>query len=133
LRVETGIGGWHDSPAEAARYVQSRPARLGHPERSLGVLAYAPLVPASDADEGAATEQAHRADEGHRVALVTGGHDREVEALVGVDTGRVVDAALVVAVALEGLQEAEMGIGEVRDGLAQVVRLHDVVGVDQAD
>ena len=106
---------------------------LSHPQRGLGVLADAPLVPAADRGQRAAAEQPHRADERHRVALVARRHVGQVERLVGVDAGGVVGAALEVAIALEGLQEADGGVGEVGHGLAQVVRLHEVVGVDQAD
>ena len=114
LRVQPGERRRHDAAAEAARDVQPRPAGLEHPERGLGVLADAPLVPAADALERAAAEQAHRADERHGVAFVPRRHDRQVEALVRVDARRVVVAAFVVAVAFEGLDEADPLVGEVR-------------------
>src|SRR5665213_3656104 len=84
LRVQPGKSRRHDAPAETTGNVQPRPAGSERPKRGLGVFADAPLVPATDTNEGAAPEQAHGTDERNRVPLVPGGHDRQVKTLIGV-------------------------------------------------
>ena len=133
LGVEARIRRRHDATAGAMWDVQPRPARFEGTERGFSVLADAPLVPPAHREECAPAEQSHCADEGNRVALVAGGHDGKVEALVRIDARGVIVIPLKAAVALEGLEEAESGVGEVADCLAEVVRLDDVVGVDESD
>jgi hypothetical protein len=133
LSVQPAERRWHDPPPEAPRDVKARPTGLEHPQRCLCVFADAPLVPTTDALERASTKEAHRAHERHAVALVARRHHRQVEALVGVNARRVVGAPFVVPVALEGLDKADPLVAEVRGGLPEVVRLDNVVSVDEAD
>ena len=113
--------------------MQAGPAGAQQPQRQLGVLGDAPLVPAAELLQGDPPDQSHRAGEDRAVALVARGLGDGEEVLVGVVEPPVVAGVLPVAVVLRRLDEADPRLGEQRHAAAQEPRLELVVGVDDAD
>ena len=109
------------------------PAVLEHGEAEIGVLADRVARPAAGRVQRGAADQAHGAVHDDGVGLVALDHADVEEAGIFAVHGVVHDAAVAVAVILRRLDQADLGIGEQRREILQPVRLHDIVGVDDAD
>ncbi len=70
LALQRLEGQRHHAVAERVVDVQAGPAGAQQPQRQLGVLGDAPLVPAADLLERTAADEAHRAGEDRAVVLV---------------------------------------------------------------
>lgn len=103
------------------------------PQRELGVLGDAPLVPAADGLEVVLADQSHRATEDGRVGLAARALRDVEEVPVGVVEPAEVRRLLPVAVVLRGLDEGQPRVGEERGAPGEEVRVDDVVGVDDAN
>jgi hypothetical protein len=133
LALEGLEGQRHHALAEGPVDVQARPSVAEQPERQLGVLGDAPLVPATRLHQGVLADQSHRAGEDRAVPLVARRlRDRE-EVLVGVVEPPVERRLTPVAVVLRRLDEADLLVGEQRRAGAQELGVELVVGVDHAD
>ena len=108
-------------------------SRREHAQRELRVFRDAPLAPAADLLERRAAQQAHRAREDDRVALVPEGHRDGEEVPVRVVARAQVTIGLVLPIVLRCLDERDAVFDEVADRRAQPLRVDFVVGVDDAD
>ena len=118
------VGTWHVDAGVAARQ---------HAQAGLGVLRHDIGIPASDFLQRAAPDEAHRAREDDRVPVRATGHRDLEEVLVAEVEPPQVLVVRPVAIVLRGLNERDLGIGEVADHRAEPVRLDHVIGVDDAD
>ena len=113
--------------------VMRLPALFEHGEAEIGVFADRVARPGADRCQRRAADQAHRAVHDDGVAFVALNHADVEEAGIFAVHGVVHQAALAVAMILRRLDQPDIGVGEGGDEVTQPIRVHDIVGVDDAD
>ena len=133
LLLEGLIGVGQQAVAVAVVGVVRQPAMLDDREAEVGVLADGVAGPAAGHVHRRAADQAHRAVDDDGVGLVALDHADVEEPGIFAVHDVVHQRAVAVAMVLRRLHQADAGIGEHRHQVLQPVRLHDIVGVDDAD
>ncbi len=133
LLLERFIGVGQQAFAVAHIGVVGEPARLLDRKPEIGVLADRVARPAADLVHRGAADQAHRAVHDDGVEFVALDHANVEEAGIFAVHDVVHQRTVAVAMLLRRLHQADAGIGEGRHEILQPVRMHDIVGVDDAD
>ncbi len=126
-----GVG--QEAVAVAAVGIMSEPAVLQDAQPEIGVLADGVARPSAHLIQRGTPNKAHGAVHDDGVDLVTLNHADVEEAGILTIHGVMHHAAVAVAVILRRLHQPDLGIGEQRRQILQPVRLHDIIGVDDAD
>ena len=133
LALERLEGQRHDALAVGLVHVPPGPAGPQQPQRQLGVLGDAPLIPAAELLERDPPDQPHRAREDRAVPLVARRLGHREEILVGVVQPPVVPGTLPATVILRRLGEANPALGEQGCAALEERPIELVIGVDHAD
>ena len=119
--------------AVAAVGVVDLPTLLEHAQPEIGVLADGIARPVADGFDRGAPHQAHGAMGDDGIGLVALHHADIEEAGIFAVHGLVHEGAAAVAMILRRLHDADLWIGKCRHQILQPIRMHDIVGVDDAD
>ena len=133
LLLEGLVGVRQQAMAVAVVGVMRQPAMLDDGEAEIGVLADGVAGPAAGHVHRRAPDQAHGAVNDDGVGLVALDHADIEEPGIFAVHDVVHQRGVAVAMVLRRLHQADAGIGEHRHQVLQPVRLHDIVGVDDAD
>ena len=133
LLLEGLVGVGQQAVAVAVVGVMRQPAVLDDGKAQIGVLADGVAGPAAGHVHRRAPDQAHGAVHDDGVGLVALDHADIEEPGIFAVHDVVHQRTVAVAMVLRRLHEADAGIGEHRHQILQPVRLHDIVGIDDAD
>ena len=133
LLLEGLVGVGQQAIAIAAIGVMREPAMLDDREAKVGILANGIAGPAAGHIHRGAADQAHGAVNDDGIGLVALDHADVEEPGIFAVHDIVHQRTIAVAVILRRLHQADAGIGENRHQILQPIRLHDIVGVDDAD
>ena len=133
LLLERLVGVGQQALAIADVGVVRQPALLLDGQAEIGVLADGVAGPAAGHVHRRTADQAHRAVHDDGVAFVALDHADVEEAGIFAVHDVVHQGTVAVAVFLRRLHQADARIGENRHQILQPVRMHDIVGVDDAD
>jgi hypothetical protein len=133
LLLEGLIGVGQQPMAVAVVGVVREPAVLDDREPEISVLADGVAGPAAGHLHRGAPDQAHRAVHDDGVGLVALDHADIEEPGIFAVHDVVHQRPVAVAMVLRRLHQPDAGIGEHRHQILQPVRLHDIIGVDDAD